>query len=439
MLPLRWLAVAAATTAAHFAVLAAPAVAYPTPPRPTPEMAGAPAPIGTAPIAWRRSRSLGVPWEGRLVDGLQLPAEGTHYFTWDPARKRSPNRPGRLWTNDRVLRIAVRVVADYARSFPNAPRLGIGDLSRREGGRFGPLHVSHQNGLDVDIYYPRLDRRERPPRRPQQVDLRLAQWLVDRVISAGASKVFVGPHLNLRGPKDVVAPLWNHDNHLHARFPQSFRRTHVIGRSAGGRALRVTTLGDTGAPRRLLVIGCIHGNECALTAITRRLLGRQPLERASISVVHTLNPDGRRLGTRGNARGVDLNRNFGAGWRPLPPPTYSGRRPFSEPETRAARRLLRDLRPTVTVWLHQPQRLVRAWGSSVPAGRRYARLTGMRFSRLRWPPGSAAGWQNTRLGQTSFVVELPNGGVSSATVDGHVRALLTLARTSPSSRATKGQ
>jgi hypothetical protein len=34
------------------------------------------------------SRSLGVPWEGRLVGGVQLAAEGEHFFTWDPVRKR---------------------------------------------------------------------------------------------------------------------------------------------------------------------------------------------------------------------------------------------------------------------------------------------------------------------------------------------------------------
>lgn len=54
---------------------------------------------------------------------------------------------------------------------------------------------------------------------PEQVDLRLAQDLVDRYVAAGADKVFVGPSLDLEGPPGVVVPLANHDNHLHARLP----------------------------------------------------------------------------------------------------------------------------------------------------------------------------------------------------------------------------
>jgi murein endopeptidase len=112
----------------------------------------------------------------------------------------------------------LRVVREYAAAHPGAPRLGIGDLSRRHGGYFGPRHVSHQNGLDVDVYFPRLDRRERPPKVAGQVDRRLAQDLVDRFVAAGAVRVFVGPNTGLTGPPRVVQALWNHDNHLHARI-----------------------------------------------------------------------------------------------------------------------------------------------------------------------------------------------------------------------------
>ena len=53
-------------------------------------------------------------------------------------------------------------------------------------------HVSHQNGLDVDVYYPRLDRRLSAPIGSSQVDHRLAQALLDRFLAAGAHMVFVG-------------------------------------------------------------------------------------------------------------------------------------------------------------------------------------------------------------------------------------------------------
>jgi murein endopeptidase len=107
----------------------------------------------------------------------------------------------------------------FAAAHPDAPRVGIGDLSRPRGGDFGPKHVSHQNGLDVDVYYPRKDREERPPKTASQVDRRLAQDLVDRFVAAGATDVFVGPNVRLTGPSRIVQRLPNHDNHLHARFP----------------------------------------------------------------------------------------------------------------------------------------------------------------------------------------------------------------------------
>jgi Penicillin-insensitive murein endopeptidase len=171
------------------------------------------------PVRWRRSRARGLPHAGRLVGGVQLPAEGRHFFTWDPVLRRAPNRPDRRWGAAGVVRITLRVVASFATAFPDAPRVGIGDLSRPGGGDFGPKHASHQNGLDVDVYYPRKDGLERGPRTASQVDRRLAQALVDRFVAAGATRVFVGPNVRLTGPRRVVQVLPNHDNHLHARFP----------------------------------------------------------------------------------------------------------------------------------------------------------------------------------------------------------------------------
>jgi murein endopeptidase len=206
------LAIATALTLA----LAAPALAQPLQePLPPPD----PEPV----IAYRPSTPVGVWWAGKLRRGVQLPAEGPDWFTWDPVRKRVPNRGWRRWGTDRLVRTVLDVIAGYRLDNALAPRVGIGDLSRRHGGdfgmRFGGLgHASHQNGLDADIYYPRYDGLERRPFKPSQVDVELAQDLVDRFLAAGARVIYVGPSLGLEGPRKRVVPLVHHDDHLHVRL-----------------------------------------------------------------------------------------------------------------------------------------------------------------------------------------------------------------------------
>jgi hypothetical protein len=386
----------------------------------------------TRPLVWRRSEATGLWYAGKLARGVQLPEEGARFFTWDPIRKRAPNRAWRRWGTDRLVRTVLRVVSEYAEAHPDAPRVGIGDLSRPNGGDFGPRygwpgHASHQNGLDVDLYYPRVDRTERAPRRVSDVDLRLSQDLVDRFVAEGATKVFVGLRTPLGGPRGVVVQLPMHDNHLHVRLPLAVSPRVVIGRSVRGRPIRAYRLGAPRLARRVLVVGNIHGDEPAGLEVTRRLIARARGHGASLWVVPTLNPDGLAAGTRHNARDVDLNRNFPSEWDATL--GVSGGRPLSEPEARAAARLIRRLRPAVTIWFHQPQHLVRAGGRrSVHVARRYARLTGARFRDLPSPPGSAPGWQNRRMKARSFVVELRPGRIPAHNADLHMRAVVAIAR-----------
>jgi hypothetical protein len=168
-------------------------------------------------VEWRRATSVGLQYAGRLEDGTQLPVEGPDWVTWNPVTDSSPNRPNRLYGHERTIRVILNVLAEYRATHPNAPRVVIGDVSFRDGGRMDQ-HVSHQNGLDVDVYYPRLDRRLRAPASRGQVDRHLAQHLLDRFAAAGAKVVFVGYSTGLRGPHDVVVPYPNHEDHMHVRF-----------------------------------------------------------------------------------------------------------------------------------------------------------------------------------------------------------------------------
>ena len=147
---------------------------------------------GREPIAWQPSRALGRPNAGRLLRGVRLPAEDAMFFTWDPIRHTTPNRWWRRYGTDHLIETLLTVLGEFQDDHPDAPRVGIGDLSRPRGGNFGPQfgppgHASHQNGLDVDVYYPRLDRLERAPLRPAQIDRVLAQDLVDRFVAIGQS------------------------------------------------------------------------------------------------------------------------------------------------------------------------------------------------------------------------------------------------------------
>jgi penicillin-insensitive murein endopeptidase len=173
-------------------------------------------------IVWRDSRPLGSPSAGRLLRAVRLPAHGQHFLTWDPVRKRSPNRWTRRNGTDDLVRTLLRVAKGYA-SQHDKQRLLIGDLSRPRGGdfgrRFGPIgHASHQNGLDADVYFPRKDGKPRAARSIAQVDRTRAQELVDRFVKAGATRIFVGAGLRLHGPAGVVQPWPNHDDHLHVRL-----------------------------------------------------------------------------------------------------------------------------------------------------------------------------------------------------------------------------
>jgi hypothetical protein len=66
-------------------------------------------------IRWRKSKAVGLPYAGRLVRGVQLPAEGRTFFTWDPIRDAVPNRGWRRWGTDRLIRTTLRVARTYRR------------------------------------------------------------------------------------------------------------------------------------------------------------------------------------------------------------------------------------------------------------------------------------------------------------------------------------
>jgi hypothetical protein len=169
-------------------------------------------------IRWARAHSHGRPYAGRLSSGTTLPVEGPDWVTWNPVADEVPNRSHRLHGHGRTIRAVLAVSAAYGAENQGAPRIVVGDISFPDGGPM-ELHRSHQNGLDVDVYYPRRDGVERAPVARRQIDRALTQELLDRFLAAGADVIFVGYSLGLVGPKDRMVPYPNHEDHMHVRFP----------------------------------------------------------------------------------------------------------------------------------------------------------------------------------------------------------------------------
>jgi protein MpaA len=123
--------------------------------------------------------------------------------------------------------------------------------------------------------------------------------------------------------------------------------------------------GPADGPTDILILGALHGDELDGLVILSEALRMIPAEAVRHPVILSANPDGVLRGTRGNLRGVDLNRNWPASnWSPNPvryknqageaqdielsPGDSAG----SEPETRALIDLILRLQPKVTISLH---------------------------------------------------------------------------------------
>ncbi len=157
----------------------------------------------------------------------------------------------------------------------------------------------------------------------------------------------------------------------------------MFGTSVTGRPLIALWSGHPHPPRRILVVGVIHGDEAAGLPIALALSD------------HPVLPS-----------------NFPYHWAPIGHPgdqQYSGATSLSEPESRAMAALIVRFRPTITIWFHQPVGVVDESGGAFALERRFADLLGEPLRRLPRYPGSAETWQNNLLpGSSAFAVELPH-------------------------------
>ena len=137
--------------------------------------------------------------------------------------------------------------------------------------------------------------------------------------------------------------------------------------------------GSDGA--RVLVIGCIHGDEFVGNRVVD-ILRDLPLEgNIDLWMVRSMNPDGQQLRTRQNANGVDLNRNFPGNWQKIGKPgswQYSGSDSASEPEVQGVVKLGELVKPQFVIWYHQDYfRIGPGTGHDGDVRAKYASLVGL--------------------------------------------------------------
>ncbi len=259
---------------------------------------------------------------------------------------------------------------------------------------------------------------------------------------------------------------------LRGRYPH-YLQPFIAGSSVLGRAITGLTLrlpDGHSHPTRVLMAAAFHGQEWLTALCTLRLcetmcrhldgalpLRGLPLEEAlrgrQIWFLPLVNPDGVEIALRGsaaagayasfaaevgadtpglwqaNARGVDLNHNFNAGWEEMQeaaqkhgktqpaPRRYSGPLPESEPETRAVADLCRrsDFRHVVA--LHsQGEEIYWRYGTRTPPQSHIIAqvLASVSGYRVADPEGFAShggfkDWFIRCYGRPGFTIELGRG------------------------------
>lgn len=177
-------------------------------------------------------------------------------------------------------------------------------------------------------------------------------------------------------------------------------------------------------PRRVLLLGGIHGDELSAVSIVFQWMKRMSSDRAQPfhwRVVPCLNPDGvlQRPATRVNSRGVDLNRNFlTPDWKAdalaywerrtrRDPRRYPGEAPLSEPESRWLVEAIKAFRPDAIVSIHAPYGVLDYDGPNEPPDR----FGYLRLHQLGTYPGSLGNFAGAYLGLPVITLELPHAGL----------------------------
>jgi protein MpaA len=184
-------------------------------------------------------------------------------------------------------------------------------------------------------------------------------------------------------------------------------KSEILGYSLQNRPIELITLGsglDT-----VLIMATIHGNEDAGTPLVYKLIDRlneDPtlLDGRTVLIMPLANPDGYALRTRGNAAGVDLNRNFPAKNRINN--EINGVDGLTEPESSILYDLILTRRPARIVTIHQPLYCLDYDGPGEPLAQAMAVHCPLPVKKLGSRPGSLGSFAGTENNTPIITMEL---------------------------------
>lgn len=169
--------------------------------------------------------------------------------------------------------------------------------------------------------------------------------------------------------------------------------------------------------KTVLIIGVFHGDEPEGEALINKLMTEVENNPDLIGInkilfIPCLNPDGKKLNTRGNSNGVDLNRNFPTkNWELSKEKNsyYSGNKPASEIETKFLMEIITEYNPDRILALHTPYKVVNYDGNAKEIAEEISRLNGYPVEEhIGYPtPGSFGTYTGIERNIPTITLELP--------------------------------
>jgi murein peptide amidase A len=194
-----------------------------------------------------------------------------------------------------------------------------------------------------------------------------------------------------------------------------FTEWKILGQSVNRQDIPAAFIGVD--QQTILLIGCTHGDEKQGKDIVLKTLAyfeehNLLLKEKQLVCVPVLNPDGYKACTRGNANGVDINRNFPCNnWElsPIKDNFYSGPAPGSEPETKVLIEMIESVKPSLILTIHQPYKVVNFDGPAKKYAKIMANLNKYEISEsIGYPtPGSLGTYAGIERNIPIITLELP--------------------------------